>query len=103
MRTSAIAAKAGNVSGWVRQVLLKGTDPSVDGQEELDAMADAINLHARQGWGSAIAAIECKETPSDQSATPHLIQHCGYCSSLWNSPALSKPRPVGFVADIFSQ
>jgi hypothetical protein len=54
MRSSAIAAKAGNVSGWVRQVLLKGTDPSVDGQEELDAMADD------PGWSNAIAAFNCK-------------------------------------------
>jgi hypothetical protein len=40
----------------VRQVLLKGTDPSVDGQEELDAMADD------PGWNNAIAAFNCKET-----------------------------------------
>jgi hypothetical protein len=94
MRTSAIAAKAGNVSGWVRQVLLKGTDPSVDGQEELDAMADD------PGWNNAIAAFNCKETALASPQNPASSSIEG-CASLWNSPALSKPRPVGFVADIF--
>ena len=40
-----------NINGLVRQYLPKGTDLSVYSQEQLDAIADQINVARARDWG----------------------------------------------------